>query len=448
MERAWIATVESDVLMKGKTMRIGSGVRIATTCALAFLFAGPSSAQDDAASVYLLKAGKVLTADGGQFEPGAVLVEGGKIRAVGGGGFEVPDGAVVRDFGERAVITPGLVDACVDFSLAGGDSEDGSEIVPLALVADALDPMHPAWQGMRRNGVTTVYVTPSGRPVLGGQGAIAKTLPTTGDEAWILNAHGQLKGTMGSEPTSGNTTSRTQPGSIFARRPTTRMGVVWEMRKAFFDALKAQRLAGENGVVSPEHQALLDVIAGKRVLRMRARLLNDIRTVVRIAQEFSFPIHIEEGIECFRAVPELKDAQATVLYGPIEWTLQGSEGLGFGFGESGTSRGRELDRRSLATAARLQAAGIPFALISAELAATPEGLPVMASIAVRHGLSKEAALSACTRVPAELLGVDGRVGTLAPGKDADLCVWTGEPFEMTTRPQHVMIDGRFVEGQE
>ncbi|MBK9387260.1 MAG: amidohydrolase family protein [Planctomycetes bacterium] len=403
----------------------------------------PRSAASTDTRPILIQAGAVIDAKGQRFAPGSVLVKDGKILAVGSG--LVAENAELREFGARAVVTPGLIEANAELEPLER-AEEGVEITPRLRLADGLDPESRAWAGLRRNGVTSAFLSPSGRSVISGRGAVVKTMPTA-DDRWILDAAGALKATTGQEPSGGNIVPRFgRPNSIFYRRPTTRMGVTWEFRKAFSDAqlYAAARQAG--GPLDPDAQVLADLMASKGEIRMRARLLQDIRTAIRLAEEFGLRLVIEEGIESFRSPEEILAAKAKLIYGP---TLFQPAGIVFGFGFGGGSvRQQETDRNYLATPARLHAAGVEFALGSAEYAASDRGLAHQAAIAVHFGLPREVALRACTVVPATWLGIDKRVGTLEVGKDADLVVWSGEPFELATRPVAVMVDGAFADAQE
>jgi imidazolonepropionase-like amidohydrolase len=403
----------------------------------------PRAAASKANRPLLIQAGAVIDAKGQRFAPGAVLVKDGKIAAVGSS-LLVAD-AEVRDFGAQAVVTPGLIEANAEIESLER-AEEGAEIAPRLRLADGLDPESRAWAGLRKNGVTSAFLSPSGRAVIAGRGAVVKTMPTA-DEHWILDPAGALKATMGQEPSGGNIVPRFgRPNSIFYRRPTTRMGVTWEFRKAFSDAqlYAAARKAG--GPLDPDAQVLADLLASKGEIRMRARLLQDIRTAIRLAEEFGLRLVIEEGIESFRSPEEILAAKAKLIYGP---TLFQPAGIVFGFGFGGGSvRSQETDRNYLATPARLHAAGVEFALGSADYAASDRGLAHQAALAVHFGLPREVALRACTVVPATWLGIDNRVGTLEVGKDADLVVWSGEPFELATRPVAVMVDGAFADAQE
>lgn len=377
---------------------------------------------------------------GNRFAPGFVVVENGKVVAVGA---SAPSGSEARDFGPGSTITPGLVDAGAELNLSGGNAEDGAEIVPRLRVADALDPSSREWGRLRANGVTTAYVTPSGRSLIAGRGAVVKCAPGN-DDAWILDAASQMKATMGGEPAQNNLVPRFgTPTSIFYRRPTTRMGVVWEFRKAFFDAQEASR---SGPVEDPDLRVLDELLKKGEALRVRARLLQDIRAAIRLTAEFGIPLVLEEGNEAWRSPEELRAVQAKLVLGPIDLIAAGLT-FGFGFG-GGSARATETDRIHLGGAKLLHEAGIEFAFGSAEFAASEQGLATQVALHVHNGLPRDVALAACTSIPARLLGVANRVGTLSAGKDADFVVWSGEPFEFTTRSLAVVIDGVLVDGQD
>lgn len=401
----------------------------------------PTTADD---ALVLIKAGKVLDATGQSFAPGCILTRGGKIIAIGAS--VSADGAEERDFGPAAVITPGLIDANAEIDMTADRVEEGAEIAPRLRFVDALDPDSDAWSGLRANGVTTAFLTPYGRAVIAGHGVVAKTLPGP-DDRWIVDPVGAIKATMGGEPGSGNIVPRFgRPSSIFYRRPTTRMGAIWEFRKAFSDARLYAAARKDGAPENPDLAELAELLDGKGEIRIRARMLNDIRSAIRLAEEFQLRLVIEEGIEAFRCPEEILAAKAKLIYGP---TVFEPAGVVFGFGFAGGSiRRQETDRNYLGTPARLHAAGLEFALGSAERAATADGLAFQAALAVHHGLPRDVALRACTIVPAKMLGIAKRVGTLEVGKDADLVVWSGEPFAFSVRPLAVMVGGEFVDTQE
>ena len=185
----------------------------------------------------------------------------------------------------------------------------------------------------------------------------------------------------------------------------------------------------------PPRQALpvlQQVLDGEIPLRIQARMQHDVFTALRLAAEFKLKFILEEATEAYRCLPQLKAADVPVIFGPIYMAPTGYRRF------SG-----EANRPRLNTPKQLADAGIEFALTAQELR-DEEGLLRQGMYAVRHGLSPEQALRAITATPASLLGLSGKLGVVAPGASADLVVWNTEPFDATSRPLLVMIDGRVV----
>jgi imidazolonepropionase-like amidohydrolase len=370
----------------------------------------------------LIRGARVVTAAGPELAPGAVLLRAGKIERVAAR-IEPPAGTRVVEADGKVVI-PGLVDAGPAPGFALPASEDGSEVTPLVRALDAVDPRSPLLLRARRAGVTTLYVGPGNRNVIGGLGAVVKTAGRTRSER-ILLEDAALKGAMGSGPTSDNFPPRSSMATFFARRPTTRMGVEWEFRKAFQDA---RREAEEGRPVTEAGDLFRRASAGKLPVRVAASRSTDLESALRLAAEFGFPLVIEEGHEAWKVAGELARRRVPVLLRPT--LLPGRAPP-----EGGESR---LDTFSL-----LRDAGVPVALLPAGEDESG-GLLAAAAFAVRHGARPEEALRAVTAAPAEILGVGARVGSLEAGKDADLVVLSGDPLDPKTRVEAVYVGGRDV----
>jgi imidazolonepropionase-like amidohydrolase len=253
----------------------------------------------------------------------------------------------------------------------------------------------------------------------------------------LIKDRSSLRVTLGAEPSQGNMAIRGGvPDSFYFRRPTTRMGVIWSLRKAFYDALayREQRtLPGPDGKPlalpdDPAFQTLLEAVDKKLAVRTTARAEQDIRTALRIANEFGYETMLEEPVEAWRVVDLIAQSKAKVLFGaPSLRTSQHAARDG--------ADGRD------ATLAALAKAKVPFAITTA---GGGENLLREALFAVRSGLSSTDALAAVTLAPAQILGVQDRVGSIAAGKDADLVVFSGDPFDPTTKIETVYINGKEV----
>jgi imidazolonepropionase-like amidohydrolase len=316
-------------------------------------------------------------------------------------------------------------------------SEGASEVVPFTQVIDAIDLQAPDFARLARYGVTTVFVSPDSGSVIGARGAIVKTGGPAGGR--VVSPVDAVKAAMGRDPISrGGRNRMPSPRNVThrTRRPNTRMGVAWVFRKALYDARDAMAdldlLGGADTPPAPALEPLMGVLKGDIPLRIHARTQMDILTAVRLADEFGLRFTLEEGIEAYRCTAALKARDIPVIYGPI-------------FIEPAGYRARSMEsfKPKLGTAKALLDAGIRMALTAGEMR-DEEGLAAQAGYAMRCGLSYEQALAAVTSWPAEILGVDAAVGTLAKGKSADLVLWSQEPFRTTSRIEAVLIGGETV----
>lgn len=348
-----------------------------------------------------LTGARILDGTGRIFENGTIVIHQGRILSVEEG-RRIPEGARVEDLAGRWVI-PGLIEAAGTTGVSGPANEDSAEITPGLRILDAVDTGHPEFRRARERGVTTVFVAPGNRNVIGGLGAVFKT------DGQVLVPEAALKATLGSGPSAGNFPPRGVPATFFARRPTTRMGVVWEFRKAFEDAREGR---GEGA------EPLNRVLQGKLSLRIAASESADVESALDLARELKLGVVLEEAGEAWRRAAELAAAKVPVLLRPA-----------LRIGTAGEPR---LDAFVL-----LLRAGVVTGLLPAD----GSDLRITAAMTMKHGASRDEALKAVTRVPAAILGLGARIGALEPGKDADLAVYSGDPFEVSTKVERVMING-------
>lgn len=389
-----------------------------------------------AQGLVVLKGARVLPVGAPAIENGVVVIAGGKIQLVGGADSVLPQGARVVDCAGK-VIVPGFVDAATTIGLAQRDLNEGStEVTPQLRVLDALDPADKGWKRALNAGTTTVHTAPGNRNVVGGLGAVVKTQGATVAQM-LLKDRSSLRVTLGAEPSQGNMAIRGgAPDSIYFRRPTTRMGVVWSLRKAFYDAIawrEKRTIPGPDGkapvlVDNPAFQTLLEAVDKKLPVRTTARAEQDIRTALRMAGEFGYETMLEEPVEAWRVVDLIAQAKCKVLFGAPSLRTSGGARMD-------GADGRDSTLQALAKA------GVPFAITTA---GGGDELLREALFAVRAGLPEAQALAAITLVPAQILGVQDRVGSLAAGKDADLVVLSGDPFDPTTKIESVFLNGKEV----
>jgi imidazolonepropionase-like amidohydrolase len=400
---------------------------IASSAAVAVLVAA-GTAQDQ---VTVYKDARIWPGGAAPIEHGVLVVAGGKIQAVGGATTPLPDNAAVVDCHGKT-ITPGLIDA----SFRGGANqsdlnEQSTEVTPQVHVLDSLDPDDVAFERAREAGVTAVHVMPGTRNVIGGLGCVVKTFGTD-PAAMVLKEDASLRIVMGAEPSMGNRAIRGGAvDSIYYRRPTTRMGVVWEVRKAFFDTKQAMEatMGAKPPPANPGREVLKRVLEGKLTAYTTARSEQDIRTALRIAAEFGYQTVLDEAQDSYLVLDEISAAKATVVLGAPSATLV-----------SGTAAADGADPRC-ATVQLLAARGVPFVITTGSNLAALD-LVREAMFAHRNGLSAAQALDAVTILPARLLGISDRTGSLAPGKDADFVIWSHDPLDPAAMAESVHINGK------
>jgi imidazolonepropionase-like amidohydrolase len=353
----------------------------------------------------LITAGKVYTMTGPPLSPGSVLVHDGKIVQVGAK-LITPPGAKVIDLG-TGVLMPGLVDAYSNAGIAGSPEEMTREITPNYRVLPAVDWRSRAFREALAEGTTTVGLFPGTDGVFAG---LSCTVKTAGKER-VLERETGLAITMASDPAGGNS-ARQRPDSIYLRQPTNRMGVVWMLRSTFDKA--AQKKPSELAVVC-------EALAGKRRIYAVSRTDFDMESLLRLAKEFKFTPTIIGGQEAYKIRDDLAAAKVPLILGPLSTSSAGS--------------GPESTETIWNLPGALHKSGVTFCLSGNQLLD-------QARFAVRYGLPADVALAAITRTPAHLLGVDKRVGTLEAGRDADLLALDGDPLELTTSIQWVLVDGK------
>jgi len=315
-------------------------------------------------------------------------------------------------------------------------AEESSEVIPHTRVIDSVNLRSPDFARLAKGGVTSVFVAPDSAAVISSQGAVVQTGGPMSSR--VVQEASAVKAAMGTDPSwrgMQNGLPFREMVTFNTRRPTTRMGVTWVFRKAFYDAdryTKGLATSGADVPSEPALHALNRIRKGEIPLRIQARMQHDITAAIRLTQEFGLSFVLEEATEAYRCLDELKAHHVPVVYGPIYMTAPGYR--------AGSS---ETDRNRLYTFAALLNAGIETALTAQELR-DEDGLARQAMYALRSGLSLEHVLPTVTSTPAKLLGLDDRLGTVATGKQADLVLWNGEPFAATSSPAVVVIGGEIV----
>ncbi|MDA1029212.1 MAG: amidohydrolase family protein [Bacteroidetes bacterium] len=362
-----------------------------------------------------VKGKMVYTMAGEPIENGVVLIRDGKIERVGR--FAVPSGYEVM---EAAVVTPGLIDAHTVVGLAGylnqTDDQDQVErsapMQPELRAIDAYNPREALVEWVRSFGVTTLHTGHGPGILVSGQTMIVKTVGNDVAES-VINPAAMVAVTLG------------EGGREASGSPGTRSKMISMLRG---ELLKAKAYDPSKGT-DLRLEAFKAVLDGKMRLLVTVERSHDILTTLRLAEEFGIKIVLDSASEAYLVTDQIKAAGVPVL--------------------THATMARHSGERANATfeaASILRDAGIPFALQSGFEAYVPKTRIVLfeAGVAAANGLSFSEALASITIDAAKLLGVDDRIGSLEAGKDADIALYDGDPFEYTTHAIGVIIDGKVV----
>ena len=357
---------------------------------------------------------------------GVVLIEDGKIERVGPAGqVSIPASYEVL---RAAVVMPGLVDARSVVGLAGQynvdhdqDQLDESEAIQPELRAiDAFNIRERLVTWVRDLGVTTVHTGHGPGKVISGQTMVVKTTGNDVEDA-VLKPVAMVVANLGE--------GATETGG---KVPGTRSKAVAILRQALIDAREyAEKEDPERNL---RQEMLAKVLAGEVPLMITAHRHLDILAAIRLQEEFGFRLLLDGVADAHLVLDEIRDAGVPVVVHP---TMARP-------GRSGSNS--ETENVSLTTPAKLHGAGIPFAFQSGFESYVPKTRVVLfeAAMAAAYGLDPEVARHAVTLGAAQILGVDDRVGSLERGKDADLALFDGDPFQYTTHCVGVIIDGQVV----
>lgn len=375
----------------------------------------------------LLKNGKVLTMTGVNYDAGDVLVADGKIRAVGAG-LCAPEGAQVIDCTGRTVM-PGMIDAHCHIGLSEDgtmyEGEDSNEAVnpvtPHVRAIDGINPADVAIREARLGGVTTVCVGPGNSNVFGGVMSVFKTRGSRIDDM-LMKETFAVKAALGEGPKETYAPKKVMP--------MTRMGIAGLMREHLVRARTYldKKASGRLDKIDLRYEALDRVLEREIPLVVHANRMDDIYTALRIKREFAIDLVLTQASDAYLMADAIREAGVPVVLASV---LTGRLSV-------------EMARMSHRAPVVLEQAGVTYC-ISTDAPPVPiQFLPTSAASAVREGLDPEAALRAVTITPARVLGIDERVGSLEPGKDADIVVYGGSPFNLMSRIELVMMDGEIV----
>jgi imidazolonepropionase-like amidohydrolase len=360
---------------------------------------------------------KVYTMAGAAIENGVVLIRNGKIERVGPAAqVQIPTG--YRTLSAK-VVTPGLIDAHTVIGLSGylnqpqdqDQLEKTTAMQPELRAVDAYDPREKLIEWVRGFGVTTIHTGHGPGALISGQTMIIKTNAPTADAAMVPAAMVAVSlGDLGKAETG--------------KSPGTRPKEIALLRSEF---IKAKEYTPKTRDLHLE--TLARVLKGELRLLITVHRANDLVTALRLAKEFNLKIVLDGAAESQLVLERIKAAGFPVIIHPTMMRANA-----------------ETENATFEDAAKLQSAGIPWALQSGFEEYVPKTRVVLweAGVAAANGLTFDQALAGITINAAKLLGIANRVGSLETGKDADLALYDGDPFEYTSHCTGVVIDGAVI----
>lgn len=367
--------------------------------------------------------GRLYTIENGIIEQGTILLDGGKIAAVGAE-VEIPADAQVIDVQGR-IVTPGFIDAHTHIGIdeeihqpMGDDCNEMTEPNTAELRAmDAINYRDLSFQDAVKAGITTVMITPGSANVFGGLVAVMKTAGKTYKEM-LVNGEAGLKMAFGENPKR-----------VYGEKdksPSTRMATMAIARQGFYEAKEYLKKSDEDREFNLQTEHIAKALEGGIPVRAHAHRADDILTAIRMRDEFNLDLVVEHCTDGHLIVEELKEAGVKVAVGP-----------------SLSNRAKvEMENVTFRTPGVLASAGVEVAIITDAPCTPIQYLPICAGMAMREGMTEEDAFKALTIVPAKILKVDDRLGSLTAGKDADVVVWNNHPMEIMGKPELVFVNGK------
>ncbi|THV41331.1 amidohydrolase [Glycomyces buryatensis] len=375
-------------------------------------------------ATFALRGATIVPITSEPIEHGTIVIQNGRIAAVGGPDLPVPEGVPVSDATGKWIV-PGLVDAHTHLGVhevaegwAGNDSNEMTD--PNTAYVRALDGINPAEPGFAEalhGGVLAVCVNPGSGNVIGGETVAIKTVGRYVDEM-VLRSPAGVKSALGENPKRVYGDQK--------KTPSTRLGTAGVLRQAFVEAENYRSADAPDRDLKLE--TLVKVLDRQIPWRQHCHRADDIATAMRVAAEFGYDLVLDHGTEAHLLADVIAEREIPVIFGPLL-----------------CSRSKvETENRWPENAAKLAAAGVTLAITTDHPVVPIEHLIIQVMLAVKAGLDRDTALRAVTINPARIMGVDDRIGSLQPGKDADFCVWSGDPLDIYSKVDTAYIDGEVV----
>ena len=378
-----------------------------------------------------IKNAKILTMEAVDYDCASILVENGKIAAIGD--ITAPEGAKVID-AEGLLVTPGLIDAHTHLGMFGTamrwEGDDGNEmsdpVTPHVRAIDAINAFDESFYDSIQAGVTAVAASPGSANVIGGQLVAFKTGGSKRIDDLVIKEPLAIKCALGENP-------KNVYGQHKKTAPMTRMGTAAIFRETFMKAkeyLDKKNNAKEDKKpdLNVKYEALIPVLERKIPIHIHAHQANDIHTALRLIKEFNIRATIIHCTDAHLIIDDLVAAGLPTIIGPT---------LGF-------KTKPEVAHKTFATADALVKAGIKTCITTDHPVIPLQHLNICAALCVQAGMDETEALKAITIYAAQVMGLDEQIGSLAVGKDADIVIWDKNPLEATSHAVYTIINGKVV----
>ncbi len=382
--------------------------------------------------------GKVLTMAGDIWEKGYVCIENGKIKELGpmknGAPFPLPPGDGVQVVNAAdCLVMPGLLEAHCHLGITeekkGKEGDDCNEtvnpITPYLRAIDAINPMDAAFDDAVRAGITGAMIGPGSANVVGGCFAFVKTRGRCIDKLIVKNP-AAMKVAFGENP-------KVNYGDQ-GRSPATRMAIAAMLREELLRACAymEKKNRGELKELDFRYECWLPVLEGRIPLKAHVHRADDILTAIRIAKEFHLSMTLDHCSEGHLIAREVKESGFPAIVGP----------------DLASRNKIEVQNMAFKTVGILNQAGVKTAITTDHPVSLIQALPICAGLAVKSGMDQMEALKSITIYPAQICGVDDRLGSLEAGKDGDVVIFDGNPLEIATKVCCTLIDGEVAYADE
>lgn len=385
-------------------------------------------------STIAITGAKIMPVIGPEIDGGTIILQDGKIAALGpASDVSIPESAEVISAQGKWVL-PGFLESHGHVGIAeeangvaGIDTNEMTQpTTPAVRAIDAVDIEDEGFRDALSGGITSVVIKPGSGNVIGGEAVAIKTWGGRTIDEQVIKDSVSVKSALGENP------KRVYGGKD--KMPSTRLGVGFVLRTAFVKAQnyvaarEAAAAKGEPFARDLELETLGRVLSGELIWDQHTHRHDDIATAIRVSEEFGYKLVINHGTEGGKLRDLLAEKDIPVIFGPML-----------------TSRSKvELRDRAISQFVDMARAGVRLAITTDHPVIPINLLVLQATLAVREGLDRKIALEALTINPARFLGLDAKVGSLEPGKDADVVIWSGDPLDPQQRPEQVFIDGALV----